>query len=1566
VRSHAKASSAGSTSSRSTASGSMRREAFVTRASSLGADGSGAPSSRRGRVAVVLAAAALALLVFVPLARASSVVNGLSSFSETASGSIVINETGNGAPKGTIYAGVSNSSTIRRLSPSGAFERSWGNRVVREPDGSLPEKLGICTVFFECEGGFGNPPDDPQHGVFISGPDAIAINQASGDVYATTSSDEVVEFDAEGHFIRAWGWDAIGAAINERQEVNVEGTGGTYTLSFDGSTTAPIPYNANAAAVQSALAALPTIGGAANIEVTGSGRFLVTFKGTLGAANQPEMTADASQLTGLGAEGEGRITILTHAFDNGAPAAPNDTGTGFEICEVAAGDAADGSDCKLGSAGASGGEMDRPEGLAIDSSGNVWVAERNNRRIQEFDEDGHFIAAYGYNVDALGGSGELEKCTSTAVGACQKGTAGSAPGQFSSSQGISDIAFDSTGNLYAIDAGNSRVQKFDPTLLASATTFGASLFSQYTSGAPEHVIATQGGTRLVFSLNNNITANPTEKQIVEVDPTDPSSAKDTDLVAAHISEVGGLAVNPAGQLYATVGPPSPTPIVVFGPAPVPLDATVNDPVAVTDTTATLSATVQPNGAWINGCKFEYSTDQSHWSEVSAEGVTAQATLTGTKQVISIHPSSAHFEIGQRVTSSDGGIPAGTTVTAIKRPTPSTIEAITLSQDATTSGPVTLSQPGCSTLNASGAAQGVTANLSGLTPNQRYYVRFQASRPLIANSTVLSSVRPFQTESPPPVVDAFGAVDVNDASARLAATINPRNSETGYVFQYGATPALGSSTPPTQIGGGTTPITVSQLVSGLAPNTTYYLRVVATNVTGTTTSPLETFRTRATPLVLPEGRKWEMVSPVDKNYTDVDNTIAKERVAVISLDGNAISFCTTALFGDPPGQQVGGCAPYVSRRAAAGWHTTNPFGAYCESSPDFGQGEGGVVYALPSPDLSHFVQQRGEAANCPVAPLSPNAPLNPGGWEYNIYRQDASDDPTEHTLLDPIGGKTVEPIAGSEDFSHVVYQSLENETAQPDSPPPSDIRKLYDWEEDGEGSCAQPEGCLTLVTKNTANEPFTTPSSIPGLGSYGSGAERPLGSAVSRDGNRIYFENPVAHRGGFELPGCAPGCSLYLREDRDTTRDVSASECTALCGNPQSQVTRFLSATPSGEDAFFTTCAKLTDGSAPEANCTEGPWLNVPFGSDPSEGLNGSKLYRWELDAPPGHHLVDLTADQEPADGVQPNFRGLIGESADGNTAYFATAGQIVAGEPTAEGDKLYRWRWNEGSPTVDYLGPFAPTKDPVGHYDVNWTQDRNHVTPDGRQLLIYTALRLTAADGDEDADAYVWDEEDGWRCVSCQAPGVPSGGDVDMHVARTFVGYIPIGPELQSSEIKYMMDDAGNVFFVTPDALVPQDVNGESSCPKEPFIVGLYYCDDLYEWHDGAVRLVSSGTGAEPVRLIGTTPSGRDVFFYSSQRLVGWDLDTNVDIYDARVGGGFPEPPPAPPSCEGESCRGAGTSPSSSAGAGTAVFAGPGNPTPKQAAPKHHKGRKHHKKTRKHHRAKHRGRAANHNRRTGR
>ena len=98
---------------------------------------------------------------------------------------------------------------------------------------------------------------------------------------------------------------------------------------------------------------------------------------------------------------------------------------------------------KWGNSGIAPGEFDVPDGVAVDPAGHVYVADRENNRIQKFTSSGRLLAVWGRN----GGDGSL----------------GLAPGEFNGPYGV---AVDGRGLVYVLDSRNNRVQKF-----ASGGTF---------------------------------------------------------------------------------------------------------------------------------------------------------------------------------------------------------------------------------------------------------------------------------------------------------------------------------------------------------------------------------------------------------------------------------------------------------------------------------------------------------------------------------------------------------------------------------------------------------------------------------------------------------------------------------------------------------------------------------------------------------------------------------------------------------------------------------------------------------------------------------------------------------------------------------------------------------------------------------------------------------------------------------------------------------------------------------------------------------------------------------------
>jgi hypothetical protein len=106
----------------------------------------------------------------------------------------------------------------------------------------------------------------------------------------------------------------------------------------------------------------------------------------------------------------------------------------------------------FGSVGAGSGQFKEPRGLALDSKGEVMVADEVNNRIDVFNEKSEFVKAFGFGVS--NGEAKLEVCTTS----CKAGTAGSGNGQLSGPRGV---AVDSKGDIWVADSGNSRVEEFN-------------------------------------------------------------------------------------------------------------------------------------------------------------------------------------------------------------------------------------------------------------------------------------------------------------------------------------------------------------------------------------------------------------------------------------------------------------------------------------------------------------------------------------------------------------------------------------------------------------------------------------------------------------------------------------------------------------------------------------------------------------------------------------------------------------------------------------------------------------------------------------------------------------------------------------------------------------------------------------------------------------------------------------------------------------------------------------------------------------------------------------------------
>ncbi|MGB6687962.1 MAG: prepilin-type N-terminal cleavage/methylation domain-containing protein [Terracidiphilus sp.] len=89
------------------------------------------------------------------------------------------------------------------------------------------------------------------------------------------------------------------------------------------------------------------------------------------------------------------------------------------------------------SSGSGNGQLWAPYDAAIDSSGNIWVVDHNNYRVEKFSSSGSYLSKFG---SCGSGNGEF--------GVCRNG-------------GGNGIAIDSSGNFWVVDGGNKRVEEFN-------------------------------------------------------------------------------------------------------------------------------------------------------------------------------------------------------------------------------------------------------------------------------------------------------------------------------------------------------------------------------------------------------------------------------------------------------------------------------------------------------------------------------------------------------------------------------------------------------------------------------------------------------------------------------------------------------------------------------------------------------------------------------------------------------------------------------------------------------------------------------------------------------------------------------------------------------------------------------------------------------------------------------------------------------------------------------------------------------------------------------------------------
>jgi hypothetical protein len=475
---------------------------------------------------------------------------------------------------------------------------------------------------------------------------------------------------------------------------------------------------------------------------------------------------------------------------------------------------------------------------------------------------------------------------------------------------------------------------------------------------------------------------------------------------------------------------------------------------------------------------------------------------------------------------------------------------------------------------------------------------------------------------------------------------------------------------------------------------------------------------------------------------------------------------------------------------------------------------------------------------------------------------------------------------SADFSHVFFVAKGSLMPEASS---AEGFNLYEW------SAADGIRIVSVLPNGSVAPPTT---------GNGFGERRILGgcslgvnvtkNTISADGSRAYWTREINETSKI----------LYLRLNASETVQVDKAQG----GGGPSGNGRFRAASDDGSIAFFTAPGKLTAGSGAGA------------------------LYRYDLEAEAGKRLSAITPGPAEAE-----VQGVLGASEDGRRIYF-TAGGVFA--PGGELGKPNLYLWEEGT-GLRFIATLA------GVDSDDWQPEPVHQTartsPSGSSLAFLSTVALTGYDntdqatGEPDPEAFLYDAAtDQISCASCNPTGTRPIGPASLPVwSRPF------------QQPRYLSDDGRRLFFMSADALDLHDVNRRQDVYSFERI-GVGDCTAQLPTYsaaaEGCIGLISPGAQSAPAVLVDASADGRDIFFGSSQRLVGQDVDENYDVYDARVDGGFPPPSPSPPPCSGDSCRPPAIPPAPSS-PGSAEYAGPGN----LRAGKHPHHKKHSKKRHKRH-----------------
>jgi hypothetical protein len=1219
--------------------------------------------------------------------------------------------------------------------------------------------------------------------------------------------------------------------------------------------------------------------------------------------------------------------------------------------------------------------LSNPQNVAVNqSTGDVYVADTGNNRVEEFDASGNFIAVFGQDVDQTTGA---NVCTATSGDTCQAGTPGSAPDEFTTAEFVAvdnDPSSVSHGDVYVGDTGDNLVQKFDANgnLITSWGDGGGS-----SCGTPNGQLSGACATGGPFAPIAGITVDASGNLLVLENGCDtPLFAFSEDGTAQtpasptpRCHAASGLAANATGDVFKVNGDGSVeemtssasdvgtvTPDTSLSPPvagaiavePASGDLYVANAAGSIDHYAFNSSgqVVEPSGTACTpsesvGCPFATDSTSigfagSGIAVASASGDT-YVSNPATGQVYVYGPLVAVPDVSTGTATGVG--PSSATLNGTVNPDGTTVTDCHFEYIADTAYDPSASDPyagggtaACASTPSGSSPMPVSASVSGLQEGVAYDFRLDASNTNGQNSGQNEQF----TTATPPTVDAAAATNVGATSAELTAKINPDNGDTSCQFEYGTTTSYGTTVPcsPVDLGSGSSDVPATAQITGLAQPSEYHWRVVASNGAGTITSPDHTF-VYTVAAGLPDGRAYELVTPPQKNGALVGNVFLGLRPD-IAADGSHLLAMSIQCFANAQAcnsvRYLEG-SPYEFTRDSDGWHATplsRPATEVNQSTPlNYNADSGVAVFTMPTPpngEDDYYVRET-SGSFVDMGPVTP--PAN--------------------------GAHGPPPLAtdlslGTSDFSHYIFVSYPEWSF--DSTVAASV-SLYEYV--GTGN-SQP------LLVGVSGGPGST-SLVSECGTFPGGSENTQQPGeLSADGQTVFF-TALSALSGSPGPGCPPADELFARIDQSSTVPISESpqdNCTGACASSPPGDAFFQAASADGSLAYFTSTQQLTNDASEDSTSGDSAY---DFGCGETTGPNGCNLYVYDLSKPAGQNLVDVSAGDTSGQG--PQVQGVMAVSPDGSRAYFVAKGVLTKTANTQGAiaqpgeDNLYLWERDPAHPsgTTTFIATL-PASDAT-----DWTLGSDtsaNVTPDGRFLVFTSGGRLTPDDSAPIGVAQVfrYDAQTGELTrVSIGNEGFNDNGNSPDNDACEFGASCPDGATIVPPAEYYslqqdparldptMSDNGSRVFFESALALAPgalNDVQIATDGSGNPV-----YAQNVYEWEQpgvgscssdqpsGCVYLISGGhdvgarNGISDVFLLGADTSGANVFFTTADQLVPQDTDSGFDFYDARIGGGFASILPAP-DCQGDACQGQPAAPPNLPSGGTISYLAPagGKATP--------------------------------------